>query len=139
MSDTFVSKFFQDERDAMVPQEPKWERSKYLNLSFQDLGTAYQRPEILNVMRGAHKTLVTLKLASNQLASFPRAGGSFPHLITLDISSNLLQSTSSLPRAPLLSALNLSSNLITASWRTIGPLSSYRRLKSLWVANNPIR
>ena len=124
-----------DVRDGRPP-EPQWGRTKYLNLSYQDLGTAYQRPEVLRVMAGVHKTLVTLKLASNQLRDFPQAG-SFPHLLTLDISINRLTSTSSLPPAPVLASVNLNSNLIPATALALRALSRYRKLKVLHIQNNP--
>jgi hypothetical protein len=51
--------------------QPRWRRSEYLNLSYQDLGTSFQRPEVIRVLREARYSLVTLKLAANKLEKFP--------------------------------------------------------------------
>ncbi len=51
--------------------KPRWADSEYLNLSYQDLGTQFQRPEVVRVLREAKWSLVTLKLAANKLEKFP--------------------------------------------------------------------
>ena len=102
-----------------------------VNLSYQDLGEAYQRSELLRCLsRLVHCT--HLQLTDNSLTDLSKV--TFPKCMHLNLSRNRFSSVKKLPSAPNLQHLSLADNHFTS----IPSLAlKYPNLKSLHFKGNP--
>lgn len=109
-----------------------WENTQSVNLSYQDLGDAYQRGELLRCLTRL-VNCTHLHLTDNCLSDLSRV--TLPVCTHINLSRNHFSSTRKLPSASRLQHLSLTDNHFTA----IPSLSSkYPNLKSLHFRGNPV-
>mmetsp|Transcript_50557 Transcript_50557/g.157897 ORF Transcript_50557/g.157897 Transcript_50557/m.157897 type:complete len:1276 (-) Transcript_50557:21-3848(-) len=118
-------------------ETPRWSESEYLNLSYQCLGTSFQLPELRHVVLKSRLSIRVLKLAHNELRSFP-VSCSMPLLELLDLAFNRLSSLDSLPQAPSLQTLNARSNDIRSQPSSLRALKRFRGLRHIVLEENPV-
>ncbi|XP_078616011.1 uncharacterized protein LOC144884522 [Branchiostoma floridae x Branchiostoma japonicum] len=110
-----------------------WENAVSVNLSFQDLGDAYQRENFIRVLKRLIRA-EELQLMDDSLTDLHAV--SLPRCKYLNLSRNFLPSLKKLPRLPVVEHLYLEQNNISS----LDGLDVLRKapLQSLHLRSNPV-
>eukprot|EP00698_Gefionella_okellyi_P003999 TRINITY_DN13705_c0_g1_i1.p1 TRINITY_DN13705_c0_g1~~TRINITY_DN13705_c0_g1_i1.p1 ORF type:complete len:293 (+),score=36.14 TRINITY_DN13705_c0_g1_i1:74-880(+) len=121
-----------DEVHVLGPDElEKHEDLIEFNISYQDLGDPYQNPTFKKLLKKVHR-VKRLYLGDNLLTDL--SGVDLPVCEHLFVARNDIKGFLSLPRAPNLTSLDISDNLL----ENVRFLNRYPNLKSINVRGNPL-
>jgi hypothetical protein len=109
----------------------RFEETTVLNLSYQELGDPFQLKNFHRILSRL-SAVRRLTLTDNFITSLRRF--SFPDLNALFLQRNNIKSCKALPKAPKLEILDLSENLVTSS----SGLGRYKALTTLRMDGCPI-